>query len=55
MILMIALNKLQWYYENDRVFAATGKGHNGHFNGKMLERAVKVLMQEAMDDIMIEE
>lgn len=55
MILMIALNKLQWYYENDRVFVATGKGHNGHFNGKMLERAVKVLMQEAMDDIMIEE
>lgn len=49
----VDVNNNAYVYRND--IAATGKGHNGHFNGKMLERAVKVLMQEAMDDIMIEE
>ena len=49
----VDVNNNAYVYRND--IAATGKGHNGYFNGKMLERAVKVLMQEAMDDIMIEE
>ena len=49
----VDVNNNAYVYRND--IAATGKGHNSNFNGKMLERAVKVLMQEAMDDIMIEE
>ena len=39
----------KYLYRND--MAATGKGHNGFFNGKMLERSVAVLMEEAMNDI----
>ena len=42
-----------YLYRND--MAAMGKGHNGFFNGKMLERSVTVLMNEAMDDIDVSE
>jgi len=43
----------KYLYRND--MAATGKGHNGFFNGKMLERSVRVLMEESMNDIDVSE
>ena len=32
-----------------------GKAHNGHINGRVLERSVAKAMQEAMDDISVSE
>ena len=42
-----------YLYRND--IPAMGKTHNGHINGKVLERSVAKAMQEAMDDIRISE
>lgn len=42
-----------YLYRND--IPAYGKTHNGHINGRVLERSVAKAMQEAMDDIKIGE
>ena len=42
-----------YLYRND--IAASGKTHNGHINGRVLERSVANAMKEAMDDIKVSE
>lgn len=42
-----------YLYRND--IAARGETHNGHINGRVLERSVANAMQEAMDDIKVSE
>lgn len=43
----------EYLYRND--IAASGKTHNGHINGRVLERSVASAMKEAMDDIKVSE
>jgi hypothetical protein len=42
-----------YVYRND--IAARGETHNGHINGRVLERSVANAMKEAMDDIRVSE
>ena len=42
-----------YIYRND--IAARGETHNGHINGRVLERSVANAMKEAMDDIKVSE
>ena len=49
----VDVKKGHYIYRND--LTAKGETHNGHFNGRIYERSVKVAMQEIMDDIMINE
>ena len=42
-----------YIYRND--IAARGETHNGHINGRVLERSVANAMKEAMDDIRVSE
>ncbi len=42
----------EYMYRNDIV--TEGKTHNGHINGRVIERSVKKAVQEAMDDIAID-
>jgi len=42
-----------YLYRND--IAARGETHNGHINGRVLERSVANAMKEAMDDIRVSE
>ncbi len=43
----------EYLYRND--LSATGKTHNGHFNGRVYEESVKIAVEEIMDDIMVTE
>ena len=50
---LIDVQSGNYLYRND--IAATGKTHNGHINGRVLERSVANAMREAMDDIKVSE
>lgn len=50
---LIDVNSGNYLYRND--IATSGKTHNGHINGRVLERSVANAMQEAMDDIKVSE
>ena len=50
---LIDVNSGNYLYRND--IATSGKTHNGHINGRVLERSVADAMQEAMDDIKVSE
>lgn len=50
---LIDVDSGNYLYRND--IAAMGKTHNGHINGRVLERSVAKAMQEAMDDISVSE
>lgn len=50
---LIDVQSGNYLYRND--IAASGKTHNGHINGRVLERSVANAMREAMDDIKVSE
>ena len=50
---LIDVKSGNYLYRND--IATSGKTHNGHINGRVLERSVANAMQEAMDDIKVSE
>ena len=50
---LIDVESGDYLYRND--IAASGKTHNGHINGRVLERSVANAMREAMDDIKVSE
>ena len=50
---LIDVKSGNYLYRND--IATNGKTHNGHINGRVLERSVANAMQEAMDDIKVSE
>lgn len=50
---LVDVNSGNYLYRND--IPAMGKTHNGHINGRVLERSVAKAMQEAMDDISVSE
>lgn len=50
---LIDVESGNYLYRND--IAASGKTHNGHINGRVLERSVANAMREAMDDIKVSE
>jgi hypothetical protein len=50
---LIDVQSGNYLYRND--IAAMGKTHNGHINGRVLERSVASAMKEAMDDIKVSE
>ncbi len=50
---LIDVSSGNYLYRND--IATSGKTHNGHINGRVLERSVANAMKEAMDDIKVSE
>ena len=50
---LIDVKSGNYLYRND--IAISGKTHNGHINGRVLERSVANAMQEAIDDIKVSE
>ena len=50
-IRLVDVNSGNYLYRND--IPAMGKTHNGHINGRVLERSIAKAMQEAMDDISV--